>query len=183
MVPKGWMLLMFFSAVVLACILWRRHLRSCGAELGLAWLPKELRGTELAYAEKMFRASGDISIVARLDRAYRNRNGLIILAELKTREKNRPYFSDVIELSAQRVALQAEIGERVAEFGYVIVQLPGSLFRFAHRVDLMSADDVCALAKRREHLLRGQVVPKYSCSSGLCATCPYAEECEISSWS
>lgn len=52
-------------------------------------------------------------LVARVDRGYRGRNGLITLVELKTRRRDR-YLSEVIALSAQRVALAGETGEPVA---------------------------------------------------------------------
>ncbi len=76
-----------------------------------AWLPRELRHAELAYAEKLFRATGPIVLTAKVDRAYRLEGGVLVLLELKTRGFNRPYRSDVIELSAQRVAIMKQTGE------------------------------------------------------------------------
>jgi len=87
-----------------------------------SWRPQELRDTEVVYAERVFRASRPVSIIAKLDRGYRYRNGLITLVELKTRRVDRVYLSDVIELSAQRIALQAQTREPVAPHGYVLVQ-------------------------------------------------------------
>ncbi|MDR1425236.1 MAG: hypothetical protein LBI92_11640 [Azoarcus sp.] len=67
------------------------------------WIPRELRDAELAYAEKLFKAFGPVVLTAKVDRAYRKRDGAIVLVELKTRRRLRSYPSDVIELSAQRV--------------------------------------------------------------------------------
>lgn len=176
-------ILLVLVVVVALSYAWKRHARSAVAELGLAWLPRELRGAELIYAEQTFCAEGDITIIAKLDRGYRNPSGVIVLVELKTRRANRPYFSDVIELSAQRLALQAQTGEHVAAFGFVLVQRPGRMSKSAHRVDLMSAEEVGALARRREHILSGHLVPRYACSKGLCGGCMFKQACEVSTWS
>ena len=71
----------------------------------------------LVYIERVFGAKSPVPIIAKLDHGYRNAEGVIILVELKTRRLNRPYLSDVIELSAQRLAVQAQKGERVAAYG------------------------------------------------------------------
>ena len=74
-------------------------------------LPRELRDARLLYAERLFTATGRLSISARVVRAYRVPSGGIVLLELKTRETDRPYLSDVIELSAQRAAIALQTGE------------------------------------------------------------------------
>lgn len=88
-----------------------------------AWLPRELLVAELVYAEQLFRATGPVALVARVDRVYRQPNGVMTLSELKTRHANRIYFSDVIELSAQRMALAAHTRLPVARRAYVLVQI------------------------------------------------------------
>ena len=99
------------------------------------WMPRELRASRLAYAERLFRSAGPVSVSARLDRAYRDQAGVVTLVELKTRKADRVYLSDVIELSAQRYALQSQTGERVSEHGYVVVQNVGPRRRKVHRLD------------------------------------------------
>ncbi len=180
---SAFILLVLVVVVVVAFAVRQRRARSTGPALGLAWLPRELRGAELVYAEQTFCAEGDITIVAKLDRGYRNPSGVIILVELKTRRTNQPYFSDVIELSAQRQAVQAQTGEHVAAFGFVLIQRPGRMFKSAHRVDLMSVEEVVALARRREHILNGHLTPRYSCSKRLCGGCAFMQACEVSTWS
>ena len=76
------------------------------------WMPEALKGHTLAYSERTFRSGDDRPVVARVDRAYRAGNGLIVLVELKTRQADRVHLSDIIELSAQRVALEGETGSR-----------------------------------------------------------------------
>ena len=87
-----------------------------------SWLPKELGDASLAYVERTFRSGGSRPIVARVDRAYRSPRRVITLVELKTRAEDRVYPSDVIELSAQRLALSAETGEAVAPVAFVVVE-------------------------------------------------------------
>lgn len=76
----------------------------------LASRPDELAGARLLYMEKQFRIRKPISLIARIDRAYRAADGAIVLVELKTRWKNRAYATDVIQLSAQRMALEVRRG-------------------------------------------------------------------------
>jgi CRISPR/Cas system-associated exonuclease Cas4 (RecB family) len=141
------------------------------------WLPRELRNAELVYAETLFRSGGDVPITAKCDRAYRTRKGVIVLVELKTRGTDKTYASDVIELSAQRFAIQAQNGESVAEYGYVLVLGSNRRKLNLHRVQLLSNTDVIALAKRREEILCGNAIPEPACSKKMCSNCSFKRNC------
>lgn len=143
-----------------------------------AWRPKELQDTEVVYAERVFRASRPISIIAKLDRGYRYRNGLITLVELKTRRVDRVYLSDVIELSAQRVALQAQTREPVAPHGYVLVQQPERRQKTAYRVQLLTHAQVAELVARREAILVGETEARYTQWPALCVHCGFRQQCK-----
>ncbi len=160
--------------------------------LGIAWslsqrrragavpvnLPRDLRDARLLYAEQQFTATGRPSISARVDRAYRLPSGAIVLLELKTRETDRPYLSDVIELSAQRVAIALQTGEPVADHAYVAVRLPGGARPNVHPVQLMGIDEVAALALRRKAIVSGRLAPTYAGSARICSQCAFAPRCE-----
>ena len=169
-------LLVAFVAIGLLLALWRRV---CASSIGAErkWLPKELLDAELVYAEKIFRSGGDVPIVAKCDRGYRTKKGVIVVVELKTRHVNRTYLSDIIELSAQRFAIQMQTGEDVAEHGYVLVQHPRSRAKFLLRVELLSNSEVIALAKRREAILMGDATAHYAGSKRLCSKCAFSIKC------
>ena len=99
-----------------------------------------------------------------------------MLVELKTRGVNRPYRSDVIELSAQRVAIMKQTGEAVARHGYVVVQT-GEGRRTAHKVTLLDGAEVEALVDRRKAILEGSVQPLRTCAPNLCRKCVFAKKC------
>ena len=141
-----------------------------------AWMPLELRRATLAYAETLFCAAGPFALTAKVDRAYRVKGKALILVELKTRRSNRPYHSDVIELSAQRVAIMRQTGEEVALHGYVVVQTAHDSRTF-HRVDLLSAVEVDALIERREAILEGLVRPQGVGAPNLCRQCEFEKKC------
>ena len=141
-------------------------------------LPRELRDARLLYAERLFTATGRLSISARVVRAYRVPSGGIVLLELKTRETDRPYLSDVIELSAQRAAITLQTGEPVADQAYVAVRRPGSAAVRIHQVRLMPIAEVKALAVRRETILLGRLAPGYAGSAEICRRCAFASGCE-----
>ena len=125
------MLIALAVVAMLILIRWVRRNRLVASEK--EWLPKELQDAELIYAEQVFRAMWPVRIIAKLDRGYRDAQGLIVLLELKTRRASRPYLSDVIELSAQRFAVAAQTKEIVKDHGYVLVQQPGSERRKSYR--------------------------------------------------
>jgi CRISPR-associated exonuclease Cas4 len=141
------------------------------------WRPQELRHARLAFAEKTFKAWRPIRLIARADRGYRL-NGELHVAEFKTRARAVAHSSDVIELSAQRLAIETSTGEPVSDIGYVLVQDSFDKRRSVHKVRLLPRPDVIALAKRREAILNGRIVPKYTASQQLCSQCAYRAECK-----
>ena len=159
----------------LAAVLWclrRRGVGPCGAVL-----PPELRRARLVYAERLFRADGAVSITAKVDRVYRNAAGALVLVELKTRTANRAHWSDVIELSAQRVALIGQTGEEVADHGYVLAERPDGFRVGWHWVKLMTHADVIGLATRWQELIAGNANPQPACSPGICRNCALVHRC------
>jgi hypothetical protein len=142
------------------------------------WLPRELRNAALVYAEELFRSGGDVPIVAKCDRGYRKRNGVLVLVELKTRKLNRVYPSDIIELSAQRYAIQMQTHEEVADYAYVLVEQTPAKRKHRHRVKLLSAEGVARLALRRHAIITGHVVGNYARGPGLCRHCSFERECK-----
>lgn len=143
------------------------------------WMPEGLRDHTLAYSERTFRSGDDRQVVARVDRAYRGPTGLIVLVELKTRQADRVHLSDIIELSAQRVALEGETGESVAPAAWVVVESAAG--RSAHSVRLLSPQVVWDLASRREALVAGTESPHYPATSRVCASCIYRARCGMNS--
>lgn len=172
-----WLLILAGTAcVAVACAATNALLRR-GSRID-AWLPAELKAQRLAYAERTFRSNGDVQMVARVDRAYRGHAGVITLVELKSRTIDRVWPADIVELSAQRIALASETGEPVARIGWVVVQTEKG--RTPHRVRLLHQDAVQSLVSRREELLAGAVQPRYPATRGLCTSCAYRRQCHPS---
>lgn len=164
-------------ALALGMIVALRHRRAArGDRLERASRPSDLRDAELIYLEKRFDVSEPVRLSTRLDRAYRMPSGLIALLELKTRNVNRAFPSDVIQLSAQRLAIEHKTGQVVAQHGYVVAQTPDGA-REAHRVQLVSGEAVVALVRRREAILAGRISPRPAPSVGVCRTCAYRFIC------
>jgi CRISPR-associated exonuclease Cas4 len=161
------------GVVALALVLWWRRRSSPGR----AGLPPELRRVRLVHAERLFRSEEPIPLVAQLDRAYRNAAGVLVLIELKTRAASRAYGSDVIELSAQRLALAAQTGDVVADHAYVLTQHPDGRQTGWHFVRLLAHTDVVALALRRKELLAGNTEPRLTDSPGVCRECVFLRSC------
>lgn len=141
-----------------------------------AWLPGELKGAKLVYAEQSFTISHPLELVARVDRGYAI-DGKVHLVEFKTRAINRAYRSDIIELSAQRLAVEQSTGDAVSETAYVVIQHPAGGERSVQKVRLMTADEVVALAQRRARILDSSVAPQYTKTDALCRKCGFRKEC------
>ena len=175
MTTGGFLLLILLS--IAGLMAWKMARRSRARTAERHWLPRELQHAQLAFAEKTFKTWRPIGLIARADRGYWL-NGQLHLAEFKTRMRAVAYSSDVIELSAQRLAIEATTGERVSEVAYVVAQDPMGKRRTLHKVRLLQRPDVVAVAKRREAILNGRVVPRYTSSQGLCSHCAYRAECK-----
>lgn len=139
-------------------------------------LPDELRAAEIAYAEQTFR-SRRRKLVARLDRAYRL-DGVLTLVELKTRSGDVVYMADIIELSVQRIAVQDETGQPVAQEAWVVVQNSTSGARRPHRVTLLGVNEIETMRERYAVLSRGQLRdPQPARSNRQCETCGHRDRC------
>lgn len=164
---------------LIASLWWLWCLRS-GSKVVV--LPPELRTAQLIYAERLFRSVWPVSITAKVDRVYRNGAGELVLMELKTRRVSRTYLSDVIELSAQRIAIIAQTGNPVAGHAYVLIEEPESGEMSSHYVKLMQHNDLTALALRREALRVGEADPLHARSPGICRACGFLQECRSSNF-
>ena len=163
------------GAMVVA-VAWVALLRQRAARRERGRMPSELQGAELAFSERTFRAWRPFGLVARIDRAYR-KNGVLWLVELKTRRYHRPYPSDIIELSAQKLAIEGATERRVSEAGFVITTDPFRGTSEAHRVRLMDVHTLTRLKARRDGILEGTVEPRWPPSRGLCRKCAFRNRC------
>ena len=156
-----------------------RSLETHAAWAERASRPVALRDAELVYMERLFRISTPVGLVAKLDRAYRMPSGLLVLVEFKTRWSNQPFLSDVIQLSAQRMAVIGQTGHSVASHGYVMVKAPTRrALPIPHLVKLMTDEQVVALVRRREEVLAGRALPCWPLSRKACPTCAFRTQCD-----
>jgi len=176
----GWGVLGAIAVVCLAlATAWWQSLETGAALAERASRPAALRDAELVYMERLFRVSTPVGLMAKLDRAYRMPSGVIVLVEFKTRWINQPRLSDVIQLSAQRVAVIGQTRQAVASYAYVMVKAPTKrAVPIAHRVQLMSDEQVVALVRRRDDILAGRVLPCRSQSRKTCLSCAFRRQCD-----
>lgn len=141
--------------------------------------PRDLSDAELVYVEQVFRISCPVRLVAKLDRAYRLQCGSLVLVELKTRWNDRPYETDIIQLSAQKLAIEMQTGQTVEPYAFVSILTPtGWRALRHHRVALLGADEVVELHRRREAILAGRTAPRYARSCKSCSQCAFGSRCD-----
>ena len=102
----------------------------------------------LEFAERGFYTRWPFRLYAKIDRAYRTPDGAIVLTELKRRFKRQAYQSDVVELSAQKIAIERGAKRSVAATAFVVVEHPGTSERTPIRVTLLREDELTTLSKR-----------------------------------
>lgn len=168
------------AALVLALILFGTlyvRIRSSGARYEEPWLPKDLSGADLAFAEQRFESRRH-GLVARLDRAYRVR-GMLHLVELKTRNYQAAHATDAIELSVQRLVLQEETGEEVSRIAYVAVQKGGQGTPRAIKVELFDEREIMAMRERLFEVRSGRGrEPRAPVRPKACHTCGQRTTCK-----
>jgi CRISPR-associated exonuclease Cas4 len=141
------------------------------------WLPKGLTTAKLMFSEQLFKGPANMPIVARVDRAYLV-GGQLQLVELKARRSTRVYETDVIELSAQRMAVQASTGMVVDDRAFVVIENPNTERRNVRSVDLLAEEQVVELLQRRRAILAGAIRPKETTQKIRCVRCEYRSECK-----
>ncbi len=168
-----WVLGLAVASAVLGRLLWQRHARMA------EWCqrPAALRDAQLLSVESEYRSKGPRPIVARVDRAYRLPSGPVVLVELKTRSTAVVLPSDVIQLSAQRVALEDELGLPVSDEAFVLIPARDPAPPAVRSVQLTSRAVVDALVQRRRRLMDGVELPHWPESEHVCRGCGQRAAC------
>jgi CRISPR-associated exonuclease Cas4 len=136
----------------------------------------DLADCRLMFAEKSFSINAPIRLTARVDRAYHDGVAMILM-ELKTRYHERVYASDIIEVSAQRLAVECSTGMRVHDFGYIVLQNPMKCRRTTLKISLLAQDEVVGLANRQSLLIGRAFPPRRAGNPECCRRCEYQSEC------
>jgi hypothetical protein len=140
------------------------------------WEPDELRDAAVIFAEKRF-VGGVPPVSVRVDRAYRRRDGTVVLVEFKSRDRFTAHPSDVIELSAQRFAMSRSTGFRISMRAYVVVESLSGRTRRAIPVRLLNEIEVLKLVKRYEALLTRTEEPAAAVNDRHCIACCHRARC------
>lgn len=165
----------FLASLLL--LLWRLHVRRRIRLVEKAWKPESLKTAVLEYAERTFFTEHPFRLVAKIDRAYRTPAGLLVLTELKRRPGPRAYRSDIVELSAQKVAIENSTSHRVADVAYVVVEHSHTKQRTSILVQLLGQSEIVALAQRYRDISAGRTIPIKAERHALCASCGYKAQC------
>ncbi|MBS0318491.1 MAG: PD-(D/E)XK nuclease family protein [Proteobacteria bacterium] len=139
--------------------------------------PEALAEADLVYMERLFRIHQPIRLVAKVDRVYRLPGGSLVLVELKTRGQDRLYLTDIIQLSAQRLAIEIQTGAVVEPYAFVSVLRPNRKVR-SHQVRLLDAAAVVSLYRRREAIVARRASPAYASTESACRNCVLRSRCD-----
>lgn len=163
----------------LAGALWLASLRLAAASARERCQRGLPQGSKLAYVETTFSTRTLPSIIARPDRVYRLPSGELFLVELKTRRSCTVTTEDIIQMSAQRLAVSEATGQVVRREAYIVFRRSEARLgrQEVRALRLMSSEAVRALAIRRLHLLRGLARPEGPGSTQACRCCGFTNPC------
>ena len=139
--------------------------------------PEGLAEADLVYMEKLFRIHQPIRLAAKVDRVYRLPDGSLVLVELKMRGQDGLYLTDIIQLSAQRLAIEIQTGAVVEPYAFVSVLRPNREVR-SHQVRLLDTTAVVALYRRREAILARRASPAYASTESACPNGVLRSRCD-----
>lgn len=172
------MTLLSFLAILAGVFFLGLGIRICRAMLREErWLPVAIADGKLIFSEQTFTGPAHFPIVARVDRAYAS-GRQIHLVELKARRDIRLHETDIIEMSAQRVAVQASTGMDVSLTGFVMIEHPENHRRVVRATNLLSDEQIAGLEVRRRAILNGIETPREAFSKTRCLRCEYRSECK-----
>jgi hypothetical protein len=174
-------LALLVSAVsVLVRVVWLGVMWPVIATATWRYLRRLPREAVLAYVETTFRSGTPPLIVARPDRIYSLPSGELILVELKTRRHPTVLQEDIIQISAQRVAVSEATGRVVLRDAFIVFRRDDSRpSRWPVRgLRLMPSDDVRSLTTRRLSLLDGRTLARGPANRGFCRNCAFAHDCQ-----
>jgi CRISPR/Cas system-associated exonuclease Cas4 (RecB family) len=164
-------------AAILVMCLWLGTRKARHRRTEQAWLPVELRHARIEFAERYFYAKRPVRLIAKVDRVYKDESGTLFVTELKRRVKTQAYLSDVVELSAQKVAIERGGRRAVAEVGFVVIEHPVTQKRTPIAVRLLREQEIVDLAQHYVRLVDGGAMPDKANVAGLCRSCAYADRC------
>lgn len=164
--------------VIAAWILWRSWKAAVAQREEQDWLPARLRGAKLTFSEKKFLVGGPYPLVARLDRAYLTCDGETVLVDFKRRSTRRAFESDIVEISAQRVAMLANGTQRVSLRAYVVIVDPRTEGRTPIPIELEHEDQIRARQRRFIAVREGKIAPRPAASARVCRRCGHRSYCD-----
>ncbi len=139
-------------------------------------LPSELQSSKLWGKEKPFSCTGSVNLTGRIDEAFELPDGDIVVSDTKSRATQRVYKSDILQVSAYKVVIEASTRKRVRDHGYIRLLTPqGNEYR---RIELLSANEVAAAYQLHDDLQQGRYPGEKCGRPAVCRGCAYRVECE-----
>jgi CRISPR-associated exonuclease Cas4 len=170
--------LVLVMLAVIAWILWRSWKAAGAQREEQDWLPARLRAATLSFSEKKFFEDGPYPLVARVDRAYLTPDGETVLADFKRRSAKRTFESDMVEISAQRVAMMANGVNRVSRLAYVVVVDSRTGTKTAIPIQLEDEHQIQDRIRRFIAIQDGRIAPRSTSSAAICRRCGHQTYCD-----
>lgn len=140
-------------------------------------MPPEIVTGQLVTSERTFRRRGSRAFFAKVDQGFRTADGMLVLVETKNRL--RVTTSDIVQLSAQAIAIKSEVGDelgRPAGYAYVRLQLMGGKPRYV-RYGLYPESVIDKLVDTYHDLRMRRRHPMARPHPSRCESCVFSASC------
>ncbi len=141
-----------------------------------ARMPREVAQGKLVISEKTFYFRGRRPFAAKTDQGFLTREGWLVLVESKTRYGLSP--SDIVQISAQALAVAQSGKWRVAPWAYVRLAPLGAKPYYQH-VNLLPEERIMQLWDRWRSLHEGTAGPVTRPHVRTCRSCALKARCGV----
>lgn len=141
-------------------------------------LPHQLTCATLLYSERLLVIEKPTSLFGRVDQVWKRANDQLVVADTKTRELVRYYFSDRLQLTGYAFLLKYHPdtnGHSIAPYGFLRIPQDGKAVYL--KVPLLSEQEYRDHIKRHQALLAGSAKPRSAKSPLICRGCGHIDRC------
>ena len=139
-------------------------------------VPERLKKASIWGKERSVKTSSSVYMHGIIDEGFRLPDGTIVLSDTKSRDRRVVHESDILQLSAYKLAIEESTGERVSDDGYVRLLRPDKNEYIP--VKLFDRERVVAAYNLYHDLVKGKFSGAKCESKGLCRTCAYRGPCD-----
>jgi len=170
------------TALVIAILIVAAHqIRLGQLQTIMNELPRQLERATLLYSERLLVIERPFKLFGRVDQVWAREGGQLIVADTKTREVVRYYYSDRLQLTGYAFLLKYHPDTRARSIGsYGFLRIPQGRKAIYIKVPLLSERTYRNHLQHHRALTLGTARPRPATSALICQGCGHVNRCPVS---